>query len=219
MTGTASETLEIGQDRNLVHAANESLALVDVETYPVFVDKKADRLDLMAHLSNQMQALTAFSWKAPETARRFRLLLTENDFLVERIGRANPAQIASGNLRTYGQVALVTHAHLFDFARHRTHDLLRSSPRAKMPPPQILEVPPGVYSIALYYHAPFHQQVDSHGAPASGPAIDYTLIMRHYAFPPPRVAPVRLSAGFIPWAGGEASAQAWGGITSHKSPV
>jgi len=219
MTGIASETLEIGQDKILAHASNESLALVDVETYPVFVDKKADRLDLMAHLSNQMQALTAFSWKAPETARRFRFLLTENDFLVERIGRANPAQIASGNLRTYGQVALVTHEHLFDCARHRTHDLLRSSPHAKTPAPQILEVPPGVYSVVLYYNAPFQKQVDSHGAPAHGPVIDYTVIMRHYAFPPPRVAPVRLSAGFIPWAGEKAAAQAWGGRTSHKSPV
>jgi hypothetical protein len=37
------------------------------------------------------------------------------------------------------------------------------------------------------------------------------VLMRHYPFPPPRVAPVRLTGGLIPWAGVEASEQAWGG--------
>jgi hypothetical protein len=218
MSDFGSDTLEMNQEQIFTHAPGETLALADLETYPAFVAKKADRLDMMAHFANQMQALTVLSWKAPETAKRFRLMLTENDFLVERIGRSNPAQIASGNLRTYGQVLFATHEHLFDCARHRDRDLLKSSPRSKKERTKLLNIPPGVYAIAMYYDARFHEKMDS---PAATPRreIDYTIIMRHYAFPPPRVAPVRLSAGFIPWAGEEAAAQAWAGRTSHKSPA
>jgi hypothetical protein len=37
------------------------------------------------------------------------------------------------------------------------------------------------------------------------------VLMRHYPFPPPRVAQVRLTGGLIPWAGEATAAQAWGG--------
>ncbi len=201
----------MNQEKAFAHEPGESLALVDVETYPVFIDKKADRLDMMAHFSNQMQALTILSWKAPARTRHFRLLLTENDHLVDRIARSSPAQIASGNLRTYGQICLATHEQLFDCARHRTHDLFHRAPRSKIARPRLLDVSPGVYSITLYYHAP---------SLASGEKseVDYTVVLRHYPFPPPRVAPVRLHAGFLPPVGEEVASRAWAAITSHKAP-
>jgi len=219
MTERVSETIEMDQERVLTYGLCESLALVDVETYPAFVGAKADRLDLMAHLSNQMQALTVLSWKAPETARRFRLLVTENDWLAERIARSSPAQIAAGNLRTYGQVCLTTHEHLFDCARHRTHGLLRAAARLKLARPHMFHVPPGVYSISLHYDAPFHPHYGDEPPAENAPEIDYTVVLRHYAFPPPRVAPVRLSAGFVPWAEESLSNQLWAGRNSHKSPA
>ncbi len=213
-----SPFLDLNQESILAYEPGTSLAMVDVETYPAFIDAKADQLDLMAHFSNQMQALTVLSWKAPEKARRFRLVVTEDDRQVERIGRSNPAQIASGNLRTYGQVLLATHEHFFNCARNRDGDLLQADSLAKIDQPQLLNLPPGVYAIALYYHAPFRQLIVDSGAAGQGAQIDYTLIMRHYAFPPARVAPVRLSAGFIPYAGEETASEAWGRVTSHKAP-
>jgi hypothetical protein len=218
MSGRTSETLGINEEKQFTHDAGESLALVDVETYPAFVGKKADRLDMMAHFSNQMQALTTLSWRAPETARRLRLLITENDFLIERIGRPGAVQIASGNLRTYGQLCLATHEHLFDCAQNRTHGLLRKVSGSKIPRPQLLNVPPGVYSITLYADTTFHVAPEDAGE-GREPIVDYTVVLRHYAFPPPRVAPVRLRAGFLPWAGEEAASEAWAGVTSHKSPA
>jgi hypothetical protein len=215
MSRRTTETLGLNEEKTFTHGSCESLALVDVETYPAFVDKKADRLDMMAHFSDQMQALTALSWKAPESARRLRLLVTENDFLVERIGRAGAVQIASGNLRTYGQICLATHEHLFDCARHSAHSLLRGATGSKAGRPQVLNVPPGVYSITLYADNAFHVSPIDAGEGAE-PIIDYTVVLRHYAFPPPRVAPVRLSAGFLPWAGEEAAGEV--DATSHKAP-
>jgi hypothetical protein len=212
------EPLTIDQEREFSHAPGESLALVDVETYPVFVGAKADRLDMMAHFSEQMRALTVLSWKAPEEASRFRLIITEDDYLIDRISRTTPMQIASGTLRTYGILCLATHNHLFHCARHRTHDLLQVTRRSQAAQPEKLEVPPGVYAISLYYETPFHTHYGQDRM-SPGPEIDYTLILRHYAFPPPRIAPVRLSAGFIPWVGDEAAAQAWAGRGSHKNPV
>jgi hypothetical protein len=215
MSGRASVTLGLNEEKLFAYEPCESLALVDVETYPAFVDKKADLLDMMAHFAAQMQALTALSWKAPDFARRLRLLITENDFLVERMGRAGAVQIASGNLRTYGQICLATHEHLFDCARHKTHGLLRGATGTKVNRPQILNVPPGVYSITLYADNAFHVSPADAGEGAEL-IIDYTVVLRHYAFPPPRVAPVRLSAGFLPWAGEEAVGVT--DATSHKAP-
>ncbi len=43
-----SHTMELNQEKTFAHDTGESLALVDVETYPAFVGKKADRLDMMA---------------------------------------------------------------------------------------------------------------------------------------------------------------------------
>ena len=217
MHSHSTHELPIGQENRLAHDSQECLALVDVETYPAFVGKNADRLDMMAHFADQMRALTILSWKSPETARRFRLMLTEDDRLIERLGCSSPALIASGNLRTYGQVAFATHNQLFDCARHRSRDLLRAAPRSKAARPRLLHIPPGVYAITMYYDVPFHPHYgDGESAAEEAPA-DYTVIMRHYAFPPPRVAPVRLSAGFTPWAG-EKVASAADEATSHKSP-
>ena len=82
--------------------------------------------------------------------------------------------------------------------------------------PQVLHVPAGVYSITLYCDTTFRVPIEDAGETRE-PIIDYTVLLRHYAFPPPRVAPVRLRAGFIPWAG-EKAAGAEEAATSHKAP-
>lgn len=217
MSACAVHPLEVNQQAEFTHAPGEALALVDLETYPSYIGDKADRFDLMAHLAEQMQALTIMSWRAPQDALRFRMLVTENDFLVDQISHANPAQIASGNLRSYGALCLMTHDVLFDRARNRSQDLLYTSPRSKLPRPEILHVPAGIYAVSSYYHTPFHGR--NGGLSDVAADVDYLVILRHYAFPPPRSAPVRLSPGLLPWAGDEAASQAWGGRNSHKAPV
>jgi hypothetical protein len=196
--------LERHRDEALVNVPSENMALVDVESYPAFLGKGTDYFDMMAHLSDQMQALTAIAWKAPDPARNLRLCLAGDDRILEQT-RPHRVMIASGNVRCYGQLCLATHERLFDSARHRTHRLLRAEKTGQAESSWLLNVPPGVYSIFIYYHA---------GPLASGLPTDYTALLRHYPFPPPRVAPIRMSRGFLPDSFKEpADADA---ITSHQ---
>jgi len=208
-----THTLE--KDRDSVHLSvpSESLALVDVESYPAFIGKKADYFDLMAHLSAQMQALTILPWKAPDHALKLELLLAENDLIIERT-QAHRVMIASGNVRTYGQLCLVTHEQLFDSARQRTRGLLRDSRPPKNARPRLLHVPPGIYAISVYYHTSYPHENWSPEIAEATPKADYTVLLRRYPFPPPRVAPIRLSNSFFARAG-ELAARTDEVITSH----
>jgi len=188
MRSSLTHQLEKEGDEVRIHAASESLALVDAETYPAFIGKGADYFDLMAHLSGQMQALTAMAWKAPNKALNLTVRLTGDDQIFERT-RANRFMIASGHVRSYGELCLTTHERLFDSARHRTHALLRAGRLPRLSPSRLLHVPPGIYAISVYYSA-----LPSEAAPA-----DYAVLLHHYPFPPKRVAPVRLS-GLATWA-------------------
>lgn len=186
-----THTLRLGEDRVLAHRPHEYFALIDVESYVPFVGKEVDHLDMVAHLATQMRALTAVAWGTPDEAVDLRFLVTEDDRAAEHVAASFHSTTASGWVRTNGRLCLTSHDRLYDCAHHRTHDVLRDERLPKIDRPHVLNVPPGVYSVLIYYHFPF---------PPGGDAatkVHYTVILRHYAFPAPRVAPVRLP-GLVP---------------------
>jgi len=189
----------MGQETILTHSPREYLALVDVESYPAFVAKETDHLDMVAHLYAQMKALTAVAWGAPGEVLRILLHLTEDDRVIERMASAHGPIFASGYVRTAGQLCFTSHDRLFDCARHRTHDVLREERLPKNARPHVLTVPPGVYSVQVFYHLASPNGGDGDGRSAAEPKAHFTVILRHYPFPPPRAAPVRLP-GLMPWA-------------------
>ena len=189
----------MGQEMMLTHCPREYLALVDVESYPAFVAKETDHLDMIAHLFAQMKALTAVAWGAPGQELRILFHLTEDDRVVQRMTSAHCCTFASGHLRTGGQVCFTSHDRLFDCARHRSHDILRDERLPQNTRPHVLAVPPGVYSVQIFYHLPFPYGGGIEARPVPDPKVHFTVILRHYAFPAPRVAPVRLP-GLMPWA-------------------
>lgn len=183
----------------LTHCPREYLALVDVESYPTFVAREVDHLDMMAHLSTQMKALTVVAWGAPGQTLRILFHLTEDDRVIERMASAHCSTFASGWVRTGGQLCFTSHNRLFDCARHRTHDVLRDEPLPKEARPHVLDVPPGVYSVQIFYHVAFPYGGGIEGRAVPEPKVHFTVILRHYSFPAPRLAPVRLP-GLMPWA-------------------
>jgi len=183
----------------LSHLGHEYLALVDVESYPSFVAKDVDHLDMMAHLYSQMKALTAVAWGAPGKMLNIRFVLTEHDRTADHIAFSECRTTASGWLRTNGQLCFTSHDRLFDCAHHRTHGVLRDERLPKDSRPHVLAVPPGIYSVQVFYHYSFPYGGGISSMPSAKPKIYFTVILRHYAFPAPRVAPIRLP-GLIPWA-------------------
>jgi len=199
-------------DESLLRAPSETLALVDLESYPAFLGKKVDYFDMMAHLSDQMQALTVMSWRAPDRMLSLRLVFADGDDMAGQM-RSSCVTIAGGNLRTCGRLCLTTHERLFDSARSRRHLLPGSERAAEQSSSQLVEVPPGIYSIVAYYHVVFRHESGTTSDLAA--KADYTVLLRHYPFPPPRVAPIRLSNGILAHAGGGAGDAGAEVITSH----
>ena len=199
-------------DESFLFAPSETLALVDLESYPMFLGRQADYFDMMAHLSEQMQALTVISWRAPDRMLALRVLLAGTDEPAEGM-QSGRVTIASGNLRTSGRLCLTTHDRLFDSARNRRQSLLNDQRLLKAAPSQLVQVPPGIYSITVYYQPGFSRENGtSCGVSAKE---EYTVLLRHYPFPPPRVAPVRLSSEIFSRAHGNDEGPGAGVITSH----
>jgi len=194
-----THTLQIGQEMTLAHSGHEYLALVDVESYPSFVSKEADHLDMMAHLYGQMKALTAVAWGAPGKKLHIHFVVTENDHTADHVAPPDCHTTASGWVRTNGRLCFTSHDRLLDCAHHRTHDVLRDGRLPKECRPHVLDVPPGIYSVQVFYHLPFPYGGGPPVMPAPEPKVHFTVILRHYPFPEPRVAPVRLP-GLVPWA-------------------
>jgi len=188
----STHTLAIDREAAFAHGPSEALALVELETYPPFVGEQADHLDLMAHLANQMQALTAFAWDAPGSTFSLRLVLTEDDQVVQRMARFPHDVTAAGWVRSYGRLCLTSYARLADCAHDRALDLLHGGDEARNVRPRVLKVPPGTYRVLVLHDIPL-MEVRPRAAPS------YTVLLRHYPFPPPRLLPVRLPA-LIPWA-------------------
>jgi hypothetical protein len=195
----STHTLQVGGEAVLAHSAHEYLALVDVESYPSFVSKEVDHLDMMARLFGQMKALTAVAWGAPGQTLNIRFVLTQDDRTANHVTLSECRTTASGWVRTSGRLCFTSHDRLFDCAHHRTHPVLRKERLPKDSRPHVLVVPPGIYSVQVFYHFPFPYGGGTQNDPSARPKIHYTVILRHYAFPAPRVAPTRLP-GLIPWA-------------------
>ncbi len=189
----------MGEGVVLAHSGHEYLALVDVESYPSFVAKDVDHLDMMAHLYGQMKALTAVAWGAPGRTLNVRFVLTQDDRTADHVAPSDCLTTASGWVRTNGRLCFTSHDRLFDCAHHRTHAVLREERLPKNSRPHVLVVPPGIYSVRVFYHFPFPYEGGTPAAPCAKPKIHFSVILRHYAFPAPRVAPTRLPA-LIPWA-------------------
>jgi hypothetical protein len=180
------------------------LAVVDLETYPTFVSKKADHLDLLQHLCAQMEALTATMWEVPDMPLHLRLLFARDHREGEELARSGHYIIAAGRVRTFGKLCLVNQERLLDCARHKDHDLERRCRATEAHCPHLLLVPPGIYEVTIYSGS---VPVGRGGPPSEVGALDYNVVLRHYPHPPPRFAPVRLGS-MIPWAGTETAVNA-----------
>jgi hypothetical protein len=187
MRSYSTHTLAIDREAAFSHGPSEALALVELETYPPFVGEHADHLDMMAHLADQMKALTAVAWDAPGSTFNLRLVLTEDDQVVQRMARFPSDMIASGWVRSYGRLCLTSYDRLVDCAHDRALDLLHAGHEARSSRPRVLKVPPGTYWVLVLHDIPL--QV---ARPRTVP--NYTVLLRHYPFPPPRLLPVRLPA-------------------------
>jgi hypothetical protein len=195
----STHTLPVGGLVIVSHSGHEYLAVVDVESYPSFVAKDVDHLDMMAHLYGQMKALTAVAWGAPGRMLNIRFLLTEDDRTADHVAPSGCLTTASGWVRTSGRLCFTSHDRLFDCAQHRTHELLREERMPKISRPHVLAVPPGIYSVQVFYHYPFPYGGGTQAGPSATPKFHFSVILRHYAFPAPRVAPTRLP-GLVAWA-------------------
>ena len=151
----STHMLQMGEKMVLSHSGHEYLALVDVESYPSFVAKDVDHLDMMAHLYNQMKALTAVAWGAPGKQLNVRFILTENDRTADHVAPRECHTTASGWVRTSGRICFTSHDRLYDCAHHRAHAVLREERLPKNSRPHVLAVPPGIYSVRVFYHFAF----------------------------------------------------------------
>jgi hypothetical protein len=216
MSAYFTHTLEMNRDEIVAHGPGKSLALVDLDSYRSFAGRDTDELDLMVHLDDQMNALTAFAWDVPDGTLNLRLIATGDHRAMERITFANRPPTASGTIRTHGRLCLVGHDRLLDCARDPCHSLLKGARLPKDEQPHLLNVQPGIYYALAYYRFPYPDGFHPGYASAAEAKFDYTIFLHHYPHPAPRVAPVRLTGGLIPWAGEESAARPWGG--SHKVP-
>jgi hypothetical protein len=215
MRAYAIETLERGRDTVVTQSGHEFLAFVDPESYSTYIGPNADRLDMMVHLQNEMDALTAFAWDVPEKPLNLRVILTDDHKAMERITFSNRPPSASGTVRSYGDLCLIGSDRLMDCARNTEHSLLKGDRLAKEERPQVFHVPSGIYYILAYYRFPYPDGNHPGFAVQADAKHDYTIFLHHYPHPAPRVAPVRLTGGLIPWAGEESAAKVWGGARVH----
>jgi len=187
--------LSIDSHEVFSHRAGSYLALFDLGTYTRYVATRADALDISAHLQRQTQALTILAWDVGRPVSRLDFVLIPEDEPIERIIPSGRQPFASGWVRSFGRLALMGDELLETCARNAEFDLLHSAASGR---PRLFDVPPGTYFVQVI----------------SGPtdAVSDTVVLRHYPFPPPRVAPIRLG-GLKPLGPSEEDA-----ATSHKAP-
>ena len=186
--------LAIDTHEVFTHRAGSFLALFDLGTYTRYVSKEADALDLSAHLQRQTKALTIVAWDVNQPITRLDLVVIPEHEPLERQIPSGRQPFASGWVRTFGRLALAGNELLETCARDAEFDLLHSADSGR---PRLFDVPPGTYTVQVF---------------SGADNVSDVVILRHYPFPPPRVAPVRLG-GFHP---DEESEQ--DRATSHKMP-
>ena len=202
-----SHELEMGGQETFEHRAKQFLALVDLESYPSFADKNADHLDVWAHVCRQAQALTAVMWETPSDTLRLKFIFTDRARISNELHRTHRLVFDGCVRTTSGQLCLTDDEQLLAGARRGDRDVLHGRATSPERCPHLFNVTPGVINVGV-----FCERSNGIDIPELEHArIDYVVLMRHYPFPPPRVAPVRLTGGLIPWAGEAASEQAWGG--------
>jgi hypothetical protein len=166
--------LTIDTHEVFTHRAGSYLALFDLGTYTRYVSKEADGLDISAHLQRQTKALTILAWDVRQPISRLDLVVIPEDEPLERQIPSGRQPFASGWVRTFGRLALTGNELLETCARDAEFDLLHSAHAGR---PRLFDVPPGTYMIQVF---------------SGGDNVSDVVILRHYPFPPPRVAPVRL---------------------------
>ena len=202
-----SHDLELEGALSLAHQAKTYLAIVDLGSYSSFAGEKADYLDLLSHLCGQTEALHAVMWETPPDTLNLKFWLTERPGLSHELARTHRLVFDGCVRTTTGQLCLTDDEQLLAGSHNRKRDFLHGKTAAETRCPQILNVPPGLINVAV-----FCERAKGFGVPELDHSkVDYTILMRHFPFPPPRVAPVRLSGGLIPWAGEEAASRPWGG--------
>jgi hypothetical protein len=201
-----SHELKMGGQETLEHRAKSFLAIVDLESYPALRNRQADYLDVWAHVCQQAQALTAVMWETPQDTLRLKFMLTDRARQSGELMRTHRL-VFDGCVRTSGQLCLTDDEELLAGARRGHRDVLDGRAVAKERQPRVLNVPPGVINVGVFCGRSQGPRIPE----LEETKIDYVVLMRHYPFPPPRVAPVRITGGLIPWAGEESSEQAWGG--------
>ena len=207
MRRNLSHELEMGGQETLDHRAKEFLAILDLESYSSLGNKSADHLDVLAHMCLQTQALTAVMWETPPDTLRLKFMLTDRGRISDELTRTHRLVFDGCVRTTSGQLCLTDDEQLLAGARRGERNPLRSRAWSRERRPRLLNVPPGVINVGVFCER-------SHGIhipELEHSKIDYVVLMRHYPFPPPRVAPVRLTGGLIPWAGEVAAGEAWGG--------
>ena len=187
-------------DEEITLPSCESVSIVDLDSYPPFVSEQADRLDLMAHLQQQMDRLTAFVWDVPEGPLHLRLHVTDDHRAMERLTYQSRPPSASGTVRTHGKLCLAGPQRMLECARDDSHGLLKGGSKARSARPHLFTVPPGIFYILVYYQWPRPPDDHANGAPSADRSRHYDVYLHHYPHPAPRVSPVRLP-GFVPSAG------------------
>ena len=202
-----SHELEMGGQEIIEHRAKEFLALVDLESYPSLGNKQADHLDVLAHVCQQAQALKAVMWETPEDTLRLKFMLTDRGSASNEMHRTHRLVFDGCVRTTSGQLCLTDDEQILATARRGYRDVLQGRQVSLERQPHVFNVPPGVISVGVFCERPLGISIPE----LNHMKFDYVVLMRHYPFPPPRVAPVRLTGGLIPWAGEVAAGQAWGG--------
>jgi hypothetical protein len=186
--------LTIDTHEVFTHRAGSFLALFDLGTYTRYVAKEADALDISAHLQRQTQLLTILAWDVRQPISRLDLVVIPEHEPLERQIPNGRQPFASGWVRTFGRLALTGNELLETCARDAEFDLLHSAHAGR---PRLFDIPPGTYTIQVF---------------SGGDNVSDVVILRHYPFPPPRVAPVRLGGFHLSEESEEDRA------TSHKAP-
>ncbi len=186
MRSSFTHDLRREHEQVVEHRPGVYLAIVDLDSYPVFTAENADRLDLLQHLCRQAQALTAVMWEAPEKTLRIKLLLTDSHLPGQQLGEVGRHVVFTGWVRSDGRLCLANQELLLNSSRDRARDLPARSRLPAERRSRLLLVPPGLYAVGVFA-----------GLPGARLGPDYTVVLRHYPHPPPRIAPVRLS-GLVP---------------------
>jgi hypothetical protein len=202
-----SHELEMDGQEAFEHRAKSFLAIVDLESYPSLTDPSADYLDVLTHVCRQAQALTAVMWETPADTLRLKFMLTDSGGISNELHRTHRLVFDGCVRTTSGALCLTDDEQLLAAARRADRDLLHGKAAPDGICPQVINVTPGVINVAVFCERSTGIRIPE----LDHAKVDYTVLMRQYPFPPPRVAPVRISGGLIPWAGEEAAGQAWGG--------